>query len=130
MALSPRVLTVVGSLSLLFASSPVVAADPPNVPVFFTTAPVDGCTSKGVISLNLTDVNTDVPSIRSPVMRLRVAKLGGNAVVILPSGDPASLPAASERGNEFRQIHRVVSATVYACPASRLPKPPAKDPKG
>jgi hypothetical protein len=130
MALSPRRLAIAGSLSLIFSSSPLLAADPPNIPVSFTTASVDSCTSKGVISLNLTDVNTDVPSIRSPEMRLHVAKLGGNVVLILPSGNSAPLPAASDRGNEPRQVHRIVSATVYACPAAKLPKPPARDSKG
>lgn len=127
MRLSLRELAIGGSLSLLVASPVVRAADPPNVPVVSRSESVAGCASKGIIALNLNDISTDVPAIRSPEMRLNVAKIGGNVVLVLPSSPGSeSLPAASERGDGPRQARRVVSASVYACPASKLPKPPAK----
>ena len=127
MPLSLRDLAIGGSLSLLFASTAVQAAEPPNVPVVSSSESVAGCTSKGIISLNLNDISTGVPAIRSPEMRLNVAKMGGNVVLVLPSSpESEALPSASERGDGPRQARRVVSGSVYACPASRLPKAPAK----
>jgi hypothetical protein len=79
------------------------AADPPNVRVLYKPESVVGCERKGTIDVNMTELHSDVQVIRSPELRLKVAKLGGNAVLILPG--------RSRGDNE--------PAAVYACPLTK-----------
>ena len=100
------------AITLFGASSQ--AAPPPNVPIVYAREAVAGCALKGVITVNLTQVHSDVQSVRSPSMRLRVAKLGGNVVFIQPGTEPAveadNSPAGPRDG--------IRNAMVYSCSSS------------
>jgi hypothetical protein len=98
-------------LALASASvSSAPAADPPNVPIVYRPEAVAACERRGTIDINIVELNSDVKEIRSPELRLRVAKLGGNVVLVLPGrSNPKATPAA-----------------VYACPAYKSSTPTPK----
>jgi hypothetical protein len=101
--------------SLLLAAAPVA---PPNVPIAHNPESVAGCERKGTITFDEMEMRMDVPEIRSPEMRMKVANLGGNALLILAGQHPS----------------KVTPAVVYLCrnappAATPISVPPPASPK-
>ncbi len=100
------------ALGLTTAACASHSPDPPNVAIARHPTVVKDCAYKGIIDYAFTELHTDVPSIRAPETRLRVAKLGGNVLLVLP-------------GRSALGSGPVDKAVVYACAAVSSPAPQA-----